>query len=150
MRCIRFALAAALCAGALGSRVAAQGQNTHTQQASGQDNVTIRVPLDLSNMDASVSQAEIYCQATFEGDQNRVQARNQTAVNLANGAFKGDVNVPLALSVAQHGEKWDYTCKLSLYNGVTKQWSFVGMYPWSQPQAGTTPNGANSGTITVQ
>jgi len=148
---IRVACAAALmCAGALASPLAAQGQRQHYQQASGVEAVTIRVPLDLSNLDASVSQAAVYCVATFAGDAARVQAKQQVNVDIAKGGYKGDVNVQLALSVAQHGEKWDYTCRLSLYNGATKEWAAPGMLPWAQPQAGTTPAATNSGTITVQ
>ena len=151
MRTHRFVLAiVVLCAVARVSPAAAQAQRQHYQQASGEADVTIRTPVTLTNLDASVSQAEVYCVATFTGDDARVQAKNQVDVPIAKGAYKGDVSVKLALSVAQPGEKWSYTCKLSLYNGSTKEWAFVGTLPWSQPQAGTTPSGSNAGTITVQ
>lgn len=140
----------ALCAAAYVSPLAAQAQRQHYQQASGEADVTIRVPLELTNLDASVSQASVYCVGTFQNDDARVQAKNQVNVDVSKGGYKGDVDVKLALSVAASGEKWDYTCKLSLYNGSTKEWSFVGALPWSQPKAGTTPAAVNSGTIVVQ
>ncbi|HKV50317.1 MAG TPA: hypothetical protein VJO52_03880 [Gemmatimonadaceae bacterium] len=148
----RFAavLAVAICAAAYASPLAAQGHQTHYQQAPGEADVTIRVPIELSNLDAAVTQAQAFCVATFTGDAARVEARNQVNVDIAKGAYKGAVDVKLALSVAASGEKWGYTCKLSLYNGNTKEWSFVGSFPWSQPKAGTTPSGSSSGTITVQ
>ncbi|HXE61050.1 MAG TPA: hypothetical protein VN607_10095 [Gemmatimonadaceae bacterium] len=148
----RFALALIVAVGAAAyvSPLAAQGQRTHYQQAAGEEDVTIRVPMELSNLDASVSQAEVYCVGTFTGDDARVQAKNQTAIDVSKGGYKGEVDVKLALSVAAPGEKWNYTCKLSLYNGNTKEWSFVGSLPWAQPKAGTTPAATNSGTITVQ
>ncbi|HEY7895176.1 MAG TPA: hypothetical protein VIC24_09775 [Gemmatimonadaceae bacterium] len=122
----------------------------HYQQGSGEADVTIRVPLELANLDAAVSQAQVYCVGTFLNDDARVQAKNQVNVDVSKGGYKGDVDVKLALSVAAPGEKWDYACKLSLYNGTTKEWSYVGSFPWSQPKSGTTPAASNSGTITVQ
>lgn len=151
MRSHRLVFAVAvLCAASGAPSLAAQATRHHYQQASGEADLTIRVPVSLTNLDASVSQAQVYCVATFAGDDARVQANNQVDVPLANGAYKGDVNVKLALSVAQSGEKWDYTCKLSLYNGNTKEWSVVGALPWSQPQAGTTPSPSNSGSVEVR
>lgn len=149
----RFALAAALCAAAGASPLAAQsrqGQPEANQHAPGEADVTIRVPLNLANMASIITQAVVQCSAFFTGDATRIHANNQAVVDIAGGAYSGPVDVKLQLSVAAPGEQWKYACKLMLYNASTKSWSQEGDQVWAHAKAGTTPVTDNSGMITVQ
>lgn len=121
-----------------------QAQQNNRSQISSNQEVTLRVPVQLQGFDPLVTQAAVFCQAFGQGSGGNAKA--QTNIALVNGAYNGNVNVKLELTVSQQGLQWDYTCNLSFYNSQTKAWD-VGVQQWDKPQTGTTPTLKLTGTF---
>jgi len=141
------AIAALIVAGAPATSLGAQSQRP-TRQGPGNADVTLRVPLQLQNLNPAATGAIVYCESWTKG--GGAHAWAQDSVPLAQGGYNGTVDVKLSLLVSQPGVKWDYTCQLSFYNATLKTSSGPGMAPWAMAKTGTTPVSSVSGSVTTQ
>jgi hypothetical protein len=144
------AVAAITIAGALAPAISAQNQRTsvNTNQPGNAD-VTLRVPVQLQNLNPAATLAIVYCRAYASGG-GGPSAWAQDTVPLTQGSFNGSVDVKLSLLASQSGLKWDYTCTLWFYNATLKATAPPGGAPWITAKAGTTPVGTASGSVTTQ
>lgn len=114
---------------AFASTVSAQNtRQSINQNQPGNADVTLRVPVQLQNLNPAATLAIVYCKAFASGG-GGPSAWAQDTVPLVQGSYNGSVDVKLSLLASQPNMKWDYTCQLSFYNATLKATAAPGGAP---------------------